>query len=182
MVGWHHWLDGHESERAPGVGDGQGSSPWGHGESATTEWQDWALSSNTDRPGGCPTTRIKSERRRQGRVTTYMRNLNKWYKWTETESQTQKTNVWLPKGKAVVQSLSRAPLLVTPWTVGCQVPLSTGFSRQESWSGLPFLPPGDLPGPGIEPSPPVLVGRFFTTEPPKGKGGVGRLADANYSI
>ena len=32
MVGWHHWLDGHEFEQAPGVGDGQGSlccSPWG---------------------------------------------------------------------------------------------------------------------------------------------------------
>ena len=33
MVGWHHWLDGHELEQAPGVGDGQGSpvccSPWG---------------------------------------------------------------------------------------------------------------------------------------------------------
>ena len=25
MVGWHHRLDGHESEQAPGVGDGQGS-------------------------------------------------------------------------------------------------------------------------------------------------------------
>ena len=33
MVGWHHWLDGHEFEEAPGVGDGQGglacSSLWG---------------------------------------------------------------------------------------------------------------------------------------------------------
>ena len=33
MVGWHHWLDGHEFEQAPGAGDGQGSlaccSPWG---------------------------------------------------------------------------------------------------------------------------------------------------------
>ena len=32
MVGWHHWLDGHEFEQALGVGDGQGSmvcySPW----------------------------------------------------------------------------------------------------------------------------------------------------------
>ena len=34
MVGWHHQLDRHEFEQAPGVGDGQGSlvcsSPWGH--------------------------------------------------------------------------------------------------------------------------------------------------------
>ena len=41
MVGWHHWLDGHEFEQAPGVGDGQGSlvccSPWGRKESDTTE-------------------------------------------------------------------------------------------------------------------------------------------------
>ena len=40
-VGWHHQLDGPESEQAPGVGDGQGSleccSPWGHKESDTTE-------------------------------------------------------------------------------------------------------------------------------------------------
>ena len=28
--------------------------------------------------------------------------------------------------------------------------LSMGFSRQEYWSGLPFLSPGDLPSPGIE--------------------------------
>ena len=43
------------------------------------------------------------------------------------------------------------------------------FSRQEYWSGLPFLPPGDIPNPGIEPLSPVsleLTGRFFTTEPP----------------
>ena len=40
MVEWHHQLDGHEFEQAPGVGDGQGSlaccSPWGHKESDTT--------------------------------------------------------------------------------------------------------------------------------------------------
>ena len=35
--------------------------------------------------------------------------------------------------------------------VGCQVPLSMGFSRQEYWSGLPSTSPGDLPDPGIEP-------------------------------
>ena len=25
MIGWHHWLNGHEFEQAPGVGDGKGS-------------------------------------------------------------------------------------------------------------------------------------------------------------
>ena len=42
MTGWHHRLDGHESEWAPGVVDGQGGlaccSPWGCKESAPTEW------------------------------------------------------------------------------------------------------------------------------------------------
>ena len=46
MVGWHHQLDGHEFEQAPGVGDGQGClvcySPWGHKELDTTEWLNWS--------------------------------------------------------------------------------------------------------------------------------------------
>ena len=41
MVGWHHRLNGHEFEEAPGDGEGQGSlvccSPQGHKESDTTE-------------------------------------------------------------------------------------------------------------------------------------------------
>ena len=40
MVGWHHWLNGHELEQAPGVTEGQGSlvccSLWGHKESDMT--------------------------------------------------------------------------------------------------------------------------------------------------
>ena len=43
------------------------------------------------------------------------------------------------------------------------------FSRQEYWSRLPLVTPGDLPDPEIEPmSPasPTLAGRFFTTKPP----------------
>ena len=47
----------------------------------------------------------------------------------------------------------------------CQAPLSTGFPREEYWSGLPFPPPGDLPNPGTESMSPALAGRFFTTEP-----------------
>ena len=41
MVGWHHRLNGHKSEYAPGVGDGQGGlaccSPWNRKESDMTE-------------------------------------------------------------------------------------------------------------------------------------------------
>ena len=48
------------------------------------------------------------------------------------------------------------PTLVTPWTVACQAPLSMGFPQQESWSGLPFPSPGDLPDPGIKPGSPAL--------------------------
>ena len=50
----------------------------------------------------------------------------------------------------VLSHFSRVRLLETPWTVARQAPLSVGFSRQESWSGLPCPPPGDLPDPGIE--------------------------------
>ena len=45
MAGWHHWLNEHESEWTPGVGDGQGGlaccDSWGRKESDTTEWLNW---------------------------------------------------------------------------------------------------------------------------------------------
>ena len=42
MFGWHHWLNGHEFEQAPVVGDGQVCcSPWGLKESDTTEQLNW---------------------------------------------------------------------------------------------------------------------------------------------
>ena len=45
MVGWHHWLDGHEFEEALRVGNGQGGlascSPWGLKESDMTEQLNW---------------------------------------------------------------------------------------------------------------------------------------------
>ena len=62
--------------------------------------------------------------------------------------------------------LSRVLLFVTSWTVALQTPLSMEFSRQESWSGLLFPTPGDLPDPEIEPVSPALAGGFFTTAPP----------------
>ena len=60
----------------------------------------------------------------------------------------------------MLSCFSRVWLLVTLWTVAHQAPLSMGFSRQEYWSGLPCLPPGDLPESLMSPS---LAGRFFTT-------------------
>ena len=59
----------------------------------------------------------------------------------------------------------------TAWTVTvAQAPLSMGFFRQESWSGLPFPTPGDLPDPGIKHSTPVsaaLSDEFFPAPPRK---------------
>ena len=65
----------------------------------------------------------------------------------------------------LAQSFSHVQLFVTLWTVALQAPLPMGFPRQEHWSGSPFLSPGDLPHPGIEPMSPVLAGGFTTTEP-----------------
>ena len=50
MVGWHHWLDGHEFEWTPEVGDGQGGlaccSPWDSKELDTTERLNWIFLKN----------------------------------------------------------------------------------------------------------------------------------------
>ena len=54
--------------------------------------------------------------------------------------------------------------LSIPWIGARQAPLSMGFSRQEYWSGLPFLSPGDLPDPGIEPRSPTLQADALPTE------------------
>ena len=51
MVGWHHWLDGHEFEQALGVGDGQGSLACCNPckELDMTEWLNWTRSSWSSR-------------------------------------------------------------------------------------------------------------------------------------
>ena len=70
---------------------------------------------------------------------------------------------------ACAQLLSCDQLFATPWTVVRQAPLSMSFPRKEYWSGFPFLPPGDLPDPEIEPlslASPELAGRSFAIAPP----------------
>ena len=63
-----------------------------------------------------------------------------------------------------VKSLSRIWLFVTPWTVAYQASPSTGFSRQEYWSGLPFPPLGGLPDPGIKLRSPALQADAILSE------------------
>ena len=53
------------------------------------------------------------------------------------------------------ESFNHVRLFVTLWTVAHRAVLSMGFSRQDSWSGLPFPPPGDLPSPGVKPKSPM---------------------------
>ena len=55
----------------------------------------------------------------------------------------------------MLSPFSHVQLFATPRTVAHQAPLSMGLSRQESWSGLPCPPPGDLPDPVIEPTSPA---------------------------
>ena len=53
-----------------------------------------------------------------------------------------------------------------PWTVAHQAPLSMEFFRQEYWSGLPFLPPEDLPDPEIKLGSPAVQADSLLSEPP----------------
>ena len=49
----------------------------------------------------------------------------------------------------------------------CSPSGSSGFPRQEYWSGLSFPPPEDLSDPGFEPTSLASAGGFFTTVPPE---------------
>ena len=62
--------------------------------------------------------------------------------------------------------LSHVQFFATPWTVAHQALLSMGFSRQESWSGLPFPSPRDLADLGIELTSPALQAASLLSEPP----------------
>ena len=59
------------------------------------------------------------------------------------------------------QSPCHVRLFATPRTVARLAPPSMEFSRQENWSGLPFLSLGDLPDPGIKPGSPALQVEFY---------------------
>ena len=66
-----------------------------------------------------------------------------------------------------MKSLSHVRLFATLWTVAHQAPPSMEFSRQEYWSGLSFLSPGDLPDPWIKLGSPTLQADALPSEPPE---------------
>ena len=74
---------------------------------------------------------------------------------------TERLSLSLYIGLCVSRSVTSDSL----WTIAHQGPPSMGFSRQEYWSGLPFLSPGDLPNPGIEPRSPALQADSSPAEP-----------------
>ena len=65
-----------------------------------------------------------------------------------------------------MELLSRVRLFATPWTVAYQASLPWDSPGKEYWSRVPFLSPGDLPDPGIEPQSPTLEADALTSEPP----------------
>ena len=62
---------------------------------------------------------------------------------------------YLKPTMCVLSHFSRVRLLGTPWDLALQASLSMGFSQQENWSGLLWLPAGDPPNPRIEPASPA---------------------------
>ena len=90
------------------------------------------------------------------------------YRWTERSVKTQK-GCWKqtalpclpsmeylqPMPEELFSSSVVSDCFATPWTIVHQAPLSVGFPRHWSWSGLPFPSPGDLPDPGIKPTSPA---------------------------
>ena len=57
---------------------------------------------------------------------------------------------WFQVGRCMLSHFSHVRLFATPQTIAHQALLSMEFSRQEYWSGLPCLPPGELPNPGVK--------------------------------
>ena len=60
------------------------------------------------------------------------------------------------KKHATLNCFSHVQLFATLWTVAHQAPLFMEFFRYESWSGLPFPSPGNVPNQGIKPGPSAL--------------------------
>ena len=87
--------------------------------------------------------------------------------WAEVYGVTQsRTQLKRLSSSSIVYSSVPSNSLRPQCNVAHQAPLSTGFSRQEHWSGMPFPSAGDPPHPGIEPKSPALQEDSLPAEPP----------------
>ena len=124
------------------------------------------------------TSRMTSQIKPQERKKTYLApfdikpHKNTWQYWSLSQNKSFRRKETFFNWQSnilpccMLGRFSCVQLFATPWTVARQAPLSMEFSRQEYWPGLPCLPPGDFPDPGIKPKSlmfPGLAGGFFTT-------------------
>ena len=82
-------------------------------------------------------------------------------------------------GKVKVLVAQSCLTLCNPWSIAHQTPLSMGFCRQESWSGLPFPSPRDLSDPGIELQSSAFQVNSLLSEPP---GKLWQLKEKKYLL
>ena len=144
MVGWHHWLNGHEFEQAPGDDDGQGSleccSP--RRCKSQTRLSEQQESSQTTVHLPCKTPRVPQEQKLQG-----FWGLSFQFSHSGWNGPIQK-RYFNVKACVHAKLLQLCPTHCNPMDCSCQGPLPVEFSRQEYWSGLPCPLLGDLPDPG----------------------------------
>ena len=117
-----------------------GCSPWGRWESDTTEWLHFHFSlSCTGEGNGSPLRCSCLENPKDGGA---------WWAavYGVAQSRTRLKQLSSSSSSGWVTSDSFS----IPWTIARQAPLSTGFPKQEYWSGLPFPSPGDFCNPGIK--------------------------------
>ena len=131
-VGWHHWLNGHEFEWAPGVCDGQGSLAYCRSQRVR---HDWATELNW--------TEVNQNSSQFRSDFCFSHIFGKHYQVTKN------TSAPYNKGRTICDMLlllllshiSHVRLCAIPQTAAHEAPPSLGFSRREHWSGLPFPSP-----------------------------------------
>ena len=169
MVGWHHRRDGHEFEKALGVGERQQSlaccSSWGGKELDITEWLNWTelycifwTKQMTEQK--CWIYEVKKKDNNNFFSEHNLKSTDCHYLYMPTV-----LTFLLQLGCCLVAK-SYLTLFVTLWTVACQAPLSMGFSRQEYWNGSPFPSPGASSQPRNGACDSCRTGGFFTTGKP----------------
>ena len=156
MVGWHHWLNGHEFEQALGVGDGQGSlvccSPWNCKELDMTERLNWTELIGDLQCFRCATRRFSytyAAAKSLQSCPTLCYSIDGSPPGSPVPGSLHaRTLEWVAisfskawKWKVKVKSHSCVQLFATSWTAAYQASPSMGFSRQEYWSGVPLPSP-----------------------------------------